>query len=494
MGSLKRDVLSVYLATAVNGILGLALVPLSVHIMGVAGYGLFSIYAVVFSYITLVESGFTKNLVRLLASNKNIEIRKQHLHTAFGFYIGISLLLLVSAPILVSIIPGKLFDIPAQFTGTASWIVLLSILEYIIAIPTATMMWYGNADEKFIAISKFNIISGFYRYGLMYAGLLIFRTPEAVVALSASRRLIDFFVVRRIVGSLPQGAWRPSFNFHRMKAMFAHSIPLTAAQVGVTSLYAAPSIIVSRLFGLEALGAYRAIFDVCNRVWFFSGGIGVVVFPKFVRLFASREPTHSQRSQMFAGLYFSWASYLVMAFGGIVLSPIVLPILHLPWETYYGLWALTLIGVCMSAHAQVSYELLQATRRYMAVVAWTLVALVLMIVSGITLSHLGIISIGFGWLISELVYTTMLDTTALNIVKASGLQALVLIATKLIYLAVPLTLLYSWATNTAWWESGGISLAICCLLQVYSVALYRDFRMARSGTAQAAKPVSQRFA
>ena len=147
--SLKRNVLAVYIATAVNGVLGLAIVPLAVQILGISGYGLFAIYSVVYSYVTLVESGFTKNLVRLLASNKNIDTRKQYLHTAIGFYISVSVLLLVSLPILVRVIPSKVFDIPAQSISSASWIVLLSVLEYIIAIPTATMRGMAMLTRNF---------------------------------------------------------------------------------------------------------------------------------------------------------------------------------------------------------------------------------------------------------------------------------------------------------------------------------------------------------
>ena len=102
-----------------------------------------------------------------------------------------------------------------------------------------------------------------------------------------------------------------------------------------------------------------------------------------------------------------------------------------------------------------------------------------MATSSIALSSLGIVSIGFGWLISEFVFTTLLDTKTLRIIKTKGLQVLVLIGSKLVYLAVPLAVLYGWATNTTWWQCWGIPLVLCLLLQVYSVALYRDFRMTR---------------
>ena len=100
MSSLRKDLFYVYGAHAISGVLGLALVPLGVHLMGKTGYGLFSIYAVVYSYTTLMESGLTKNLVRLLASNAAIDVRVKHIRTAIGLYSVISFILLLSLPFL----------------------------------------------------------------------------------------------------------------------------------------------------------------------------------------------------------------------------------------------------------------------------------------------------------------------------------------------------------------------------------------------------------
>ena len=66
--------------------------------MGKTGYGLFSVYAVVYSYTILMESGLTKNLVRLLASNEAIDVRIKHLRTAIGLYGIISFFLLLTLP------------------------------------------------------------------------------------------------------------------------------------------------------------------------------------------------------------------------------------------------------------------------------------------------------------------------------------------------------------------------------------------------------------
>ncbi len=474
MTSLKRDIISVYTANAINGILGLGAVPLGLYMIGKTGYGLYSIYPVVYSYIILLESGFTKNLVRVLASDKDTKKRIDYLHTTFGFYICISVfLLMLLAPFLFFILK-PIFNLSGPFVAGAQTITILSVIEYIIAIPTSTMLWYANADEKFDKISRFNVVSGFYRYALIYCGMIIFRTPEAVVALSASRRLVDFFTIRMIVGRLPAGAWRPSFDLQKMRSAFFHSTPLTFAQVCITSVYAAPSVLVTRFFGIEALGVYRALFDLCNRVWFFSGSMGVVVFPKFVRLFYKKNPTQIQNQQIFSALYFSWAAYILIALVGITLGPWILPVLRFQPGAYLGLFGLTLVGVCMNSHSQLCYELLQATGRDKHLVLCTLLAFFAMVAAGIGFSALGMLAIGYGWLISQFLYTTCLDFVSLSILSASWMQQLSLFLIKLAYLAAPLIAIYGRGTNEVTsLQTWFIPVILILLLQGYSILLYR---------------------
>ena len=62
------NLLSVYSANAVNGVLGIVAVPLVVSALGNEGYGIYSIYVILASYVAIIDCGVTKHFVRLMSS------------------------------------------------------------------------------------------------------------------------------------------------------------------------------------------------------------------------------------------------------------------------------------------------------------------------------------------------------------------------------------------------------------------------------------------
>ncbi|MDO8736886.1 MAG: hypothetical protein Q7K29_07360, partial [Thermoleophilia bacterium] len=225
--SIKKNLASVYLVNAVNGVLGLIFVPVAVSLLGISGYGLFSIYAVMASYVALIDLGVTKNFVLLLTSDKKISERKGHLQTAFGIYIALSVLLLLMLPLLLFLIPKYIFSVPAPDVSALRWIIAFSVIEYVLAIPTAMTQMSCVADEKFERYSLFTFASGMYRYALLFIGIAVFGTPAAVVGLVVSRRFIDIFVSRWLMGALPLESFRPRFKPREMRRIIGRSSTLS---------------------------------------------------------------------------------------------------------------------------------------------------------------------------------------------------------------------------------------------------------------------------
>ena len=336
------------------------------------------------------------------------------------------------------------------------------------------MHWYGIADERFSRTSRYSVTSSIYRYGLVYAAMVMFQKPEVVVGFSALRRVLDYFVVRAIVGPLPKGGWLPTFKLSEMKGMLSTSAPLTIAQVCVTSLSALPAVAISRSLGLESLGAYRAIFDLSNRIWFVSNGMGVVVFPKLVKMFSAGLIEERRRSQLRAAFYFSWVGYLVFALAAVIMGTLVLDLLGLDSEQYGALWGLVIIGVCMSAHSQLGYEVLQASRRFAVLLLSTAGALILMAGMSFQVSFLGVLAVGYAWVISQVFYTTCLDFFSLRVSGVDREDQRQFLAAKALYMVVPIAYVVVMAMGRGFGLGVfGLTLVFVALLQFYSIKYYR---------------------
>ena len=98
------NLLSVYSANAINGVLGIISVPVIVTLLGNKQYGVFSIYSVLASYVALVDFGVTKHFIGLMASNRDKEKQSAYLQKAFGWYLGLSAILISALPLLIYIV------------------------------------------------------------------------------------------------------------------------------------------------------------------------------------------------------------------------------------------------------------------------------------------------------------------------------------------------------------------------------------------------------
>jgi O-antigen/teichoic acid export membrane protein len=442
MPNFKRNILSVYSVNVINGILGIIFVPLSLKLLGADGYGLFSIYGVLASFIALIDLGVGKNLLRLLAADDDGSVQREHLQNAFGIYLSLSGVLMLLLPALLVIIPVYLFPVSPENTEALRWIVLLAVVEYILAIPVALIQSLCIAKETIDRYSAFNFVSGISRYALMFSGILIFRSPEMVVALVVGRRLIDFFTASWLMGALPKEAWHPKLSLDQFTSIIGHSTVLSTAQILQSTVIAIGSILVNRFFGLDGLGKYRAAFDLSSKVWFFSNGVGLVVFPKFVKKLSGA----GKRQPFFATIYrlmnASWAGFNLLSVAGTLCAPFLFKVMHIQDREIAELFVILLLGICLNAHANLSYELLQATGKYKLVSYVSALSLTLMVISFYGLKReLGIHAIAWAWIISQAAYSIVADVITLSVLyfpRNSNIEMLLL---KLAIFLVSLSML-----------------------------------------------------
>jgi O-antigen/teichoic acid export membrane protein len=414
------DLALVYAAAGFNGVLGIAAVPVGVYVMGKAGYGLYSIYAIIFSYIVLAESGFTKNLVRLLSRDTDRERQVATLRAAFGFYLVLSLLLVTALPGLAWIASTLIFDLPVQHRTVGYELVSIAVVEYIVSISSSTTVWYGNANGRFREIAHYNILSGAFRYVLLYGSIWYFGTPSAAAAAGVLRRVADHWISRAVIGPLPKGSYHPTVRFRQFLEMAPQAAYLTSVQLCLTTTQALPAVLSSRFFGLAALGSYRAAFDLCNRVWFFSTGISFVAFPKLVRVFAEDRPAANGRDRagLWSALTLSWLAYGAAVLGGTVLQPFLLKLLGLSGPDDLLLFMMVLAGVCLYGHAQLGLEVLQAASRYRQALLSAGAAALMMAVTNVLFRPAGVASAGYAWLVMGLTYSSAVDVLSFRATHA----------------------------------------------------------------------------
>lgn len=399
-----------------NGILGVVFVPLAVKLFGVSGYGLFSIYSILASYVVLVDLGVSKNFLLLIATENDPHKKILHLRTAFGIYIILSIVLLLLLPLFIFLVPRYIFVVSPENIPALRWIVVLSFLEYILTIPTAMTQISCIADEHFDRYSRYTFVSGLYRYGLMFLGIIIFRRPEVVVGLVVSRRFLDAFVSRWLMVSLPLVVFRPRIAFRELKLIVSRSASLSVYQVFQSTVVAIGSVLVNRRLGLNGLGIYRSAFDLANKIWFLSNGIGLVIFPRFAKILSDEIHRKRLSSRILWMLNISWIGYSLLSVLGIISASRILSIIGLTQPLTLELFILLLLGVSWNAHTTLSYEFLQASARFRLVANISVISLLAIVSSYYLLeSRTGLLAIGWAWVISQAVSAFIADGLVISI-------------------------------------------------------------------------------
>ena len=432
MSKFPSNLLTVYAANGLNGVVSVIAIPVVVRLLGLSGYGLLSFYALMGSYILLADLGIGKNLLRLLAEPRDAEAKRRQVRVAAGLYVVLCLAWLGAAPFLLMLVPRYLFPVAHQYVAGLQWIVVLSIAEFALGIPASLMQTACVAEQRFDSYAAYTLLSGLLRSAALIGGALVFRSPEGVAAVLAARKVFELFVAGRLLGWLPAGAWRPIFELRSFRAMLGQSIALSASQVLTSTLMSIGSLFVNAAFGLHALGVYRAAYDLAGKIAFVSNGVTLVVFPKAAQYFGSASlkgagPIFAAVLRASTSLYTCFAAAMVLA------APFMLPAIGLNDRATVRLFLLLVVALSLNAHSLIGNELMQAAGRYVRSICYSGSALATLTVLFASLKTAeGVMAIGWAWIGAALVSATIADALLLGLCGARRTDQISTVLVKLV--------------------------------------------------------------
>lgn len=456
------NLLGLYSANVVNGVLGVLLVPFAVHRLGTASYALVSINVVLASYLVLVEMGLGRGIIKHLGGDADEHGRQQILRAACGLYVAMCGGLLVIAPLLVWVVPRFVFPVPVEQVGALQIITALAIAEYVLGVPASLMQNQAIAERRFHRYSRYVLVTGLLRYGLTFGVLLFTTRPEYVVGVVALRRVGDVLLAWLVLGGLPAGSWRPLFNRARFGTLLRHSSAMSVGQLLNLSVVAAGSILVNAMLGIAALGAFRAAFDLASKLWFFSNAIGFLVFPTFVQLWSRTDRRAELARQLPRALLLSLTGYGAVAVVGGALVPWLLDVTRLEGATPAALFVLLVAGVSLNAHCGLAYEFVQAAggagRAAMVTAASLIVLVVTFLLTVRGQDHL---AIGWAWLVSQTLGALAWDAIVLSYLelpRRAVLRELALRGSVLLGVAVFVLGAVDVVPHATWWLAAALAV------------------------------------
>jgi O-antigen/teichoic acid export membrane protein len=314
---------------AVPLLIGLLLIPVTLHGLGVARFGLLSLSLTVLEYSTLFALGLgpatTKHVAEALArrdeSTSDLIVMSMIGHTVLGALGGAIITLL--APVIVD----HVFSVPPNLRVEA-----IAVFRLIGVMVPATLL----------LLSLFGALEGASRFGLVNLlrvpiSALSFIIPAVAVTHGVGLpTILSTLVVLRLVvcgvlafvvaASVPGYRWRWPTDWTRLRPLLSFGAWLSVSNVVSPTLVYADRFLLGHLRGLVALGIYSAPFDGVMRFLAIPGSLVRAMFPTLSAL-----QSMSSREQL-RPLFRRAVSAVVLLLGGPVLILVLFgPVLLRLW-------------------------------------------------------------------------------------------------------------------------------------------------------------------
>jgi len=261
-----RAVLSGYLLLGTNILYTLASVPLALHYLSTAEFGLWAMASQLTAFLGLVDAGIGNAAGRLLVDEKD---NKEN--TAYGSLVqtaalvnAVQGLMVIGLAVAISFTAAPLLELPSERYSAFRALVLGQGL--ILGVQLMCRI-FGNllvAHQRNDAGNYLNSISLVFSFAVLW---LSFAFGAGVMALVWSQLagalltlLLAWFGCYRLKLLPEPGKWG-RLSWARFSEMFSFGQRIFLLLLGAQLIHLSPTLIVTRLLGLEA----AAVWSICTR-------------------------------------------------------------------------------------------------------------------------------------------------------------------------------------------------------------------------------------
>lgn len=395
--SLRVNITANILGRAYTAAAGVIFVPIYLHFLGVADYGLFALLNSYMVIAALLDLGVSGAITRELAMLSSVSPQRMRdlvwtisvPYCAATFVIAIGIY--VAAPWIaaagVNTNHGQTDPTVIRAVGVAGFGLAFQLPMFLYSGGLAGIQRQDLANGIAVASTTLRHCVGFLLLWLFSASVVTLMAWQAVVG--ALTALTDFIVLWRL---LPRGDRRPKFKVHLFKDTwrFAAGLGLLTAVWIVT--YQSDKVMVGSLLPLIDVGHYMVASVIATNLMVISRAIADAAFPRLAQLLATRD---------WSATYVTFEKLMNLV--ALIVLPIAATIAIFP-EEFLILWTgnravaqgsapylcYLAVGVACSAFASLPYALILATGRTRSLVV------VSVVISAITIPAAYVATLLFG--------------------------------------------------------------------------------------------------
>ena len=295
MTQVKRNIIANYFGGAWSALMGFAFVPLYIHYLGMEAYGLIGIFALLQSWLALLDLGLTptlgREMARLLAGAHTPQSIRDLLRSIEWIYVGIAAL--VALTLLVSAHWLATEWIRADNLPRSTVADALAITGYVIAvrwiaglyrsalIGLQRQVWLNSCTAIFStargagAVGILACISPTIMAFFIYQGILV--TLEALVLAGSVTR------------SLPKAPYPSRFRWQALRGIWRFAAGMTSITLLSILLVQVDKLVLSKILPLKEFGYYALASTVAGALGLVIGPVNNAVYPRLTEMVAGNQ-------------------------------------------------------------------------------------------------------------------------------------------------------------------------------------------------------------
>lgn len=323
VNQLKGGVALSYVIILLTNGIGLVLTPFIIRSLGQSEYGLWTMIGALVGYMSVLDFGLNKTIVRFVAKYRAENDRKgEENFLAHGFIMyGIISLMVVGGGLTVYFNLDTLYGntLTVEELGKAKIMFLILIFNLAISLPGGAFTGICSGYEEFILPRTANIIRYVSRSLLVVALLLYGGDSVGIVIVDTSMNLLIIAVNMTIVFKrLKVKIHLHQFDKKLLKLIFGYSIWIFVFALVHQFRWQFGQLILGLTFTTSVVAVYAVGITLGNYYGAFSSAIASVFLPKAMKM-VSANVTSTELTNMFIRISRIILLVLLYVLGGFIL-------------------------------------------------------------------------------------------------------------------------------------------------------------------------------
>lgn len=293
MPTVARNLLGNLVGRGLVAGLGLVLVPVYIHFLGIEAYGLVSFYVVLQTIFGILDLGLSTTAsreiaIRIAHDERRAEARDlfrtlESIYWLVGIAVGVTIV--AAAPFIAS----RWLQPESLSVRTVQTVVVLMGINVAVQWPYTI---YGGALNGMQRIVEYNAVQ---------TGMNIVRNVGAVVVVAWHPDVIAFYVWQLVVSVLTTGlfaavSWKympagppPRARLRLLAGIWRFAAAMTMTTIFGVVLSHSDRIVLSNMLRLETFGYYSVAATIGSGLFYLMAPISLTFLPRFTELLAKEQ-------------------------------------------------------------------------------------------------------------------------------------------------------------------------------------------------------------